>query len=205
MNSEKQDRDGVGRTLAETLNEARWAYERRHVERLSYQAIADLSGAPVEEGGLGRAMVLNTVRARVAAYRDTLAVAVDDETRAEQRAAELDDLNLQQRAFTALLGRVDEAASMQRAFAMNTTLDVLVEQRPDLLVLRPEALMVRALENLRMIGESRRRLLGTDAPQQTHVEVTTRDGALEDLNEALVALGADPVDTLPSPSPSSPY
>ena len=54
-------------------------------------------------------MTLNTVRRRVRDDRNTLAVVVDDETREEQRAAELADLNLQQRAFTALLGRVDEA------------------------------------------------------------------------------------------------
>lgn len=194
--NKKSKGEKFGRSLAESLNEARWAYERRHGERLSYQAIADLSGAPVAEGGLGKSMAIGTVRKRVSAYRDTLAVAVDDETRAEQRAAELADLNLQQRAFTALLSRVDEAATMQRAFAMNTTVAALAEQRPDLLVLRPEALTVRALENLRMIGESRRRLMGTDAPTRIEADLTNRDGALDDLNAALVALGAEPVETI---------
>lgn len=194
--NKKQKRKGDGRSLAESLSEARWAYERRHGEKLSYQAIADLSGEPVSEGGLGRTMNIGTVRKRVSEYRDTLAVAVDDETREEQRAAELADLNLQQRAFTALLGRVDEAASQQRAFAMNTTLDVLASQRPDLLVLRPEALTVRALENLRIIGESRRRLMGTDAPARIEAEITNRDGVLEELNEALAALGVEPVESL---------
>lgn len=66
------------RTLAETLNEARWAYERRHLDRLSYQAIADLSGATVPDGGLGRSKTIATARKRVAEYRDTLAVALDD-------------------------------------------------------------------------------------------------------------------------------
>ena len=192
----KSKRDGTSRSLAETLNEARWAYERRHGERLTYQAIADLSGAPVSEGGLGKSMHIKTVRARVRDYRDTLAVAVDDETREEQRAAELADLNLQQRAFTALLGRVDVAASAARAFALNTTVEALADQRPDLLVLRDEKMMMRALENLRMIGESRRRLLGTDAPAKAEVEVVNRDGMLADLDAAIASLGievAEPV------------
>lgn len=177
------------RTLAETLNEARWAYERKHVDRMSYQAVADLAGEPVARGGLGRSMTIATVRARVAAYHDTLAVAVDDETRNEQRAAELASLDRQERHFAALTSRVDEAATAQRAFAMNTTVAVLVEQRPDLVVLRDERIVLRALEQLRVVGESRRRLLGTDAPTKVEADVTTRDGVMEDLNAALAAIG----------------
>ncbi|MGB4777427.1 hypothetical protein [Microbacterium sp.] len=183
------------RTLAETLNEARWAYERRHLDRLSYQAIADLSGATVPDGGLGRSMTIGTARKRVAEYRDTLAVALDDETRDEQRAAELADLDRQQRAFTSLLSRVDDVASAQRAFAMNTTLDVLREQRPDLLVLRDEKQIMRALDSLRSIGESRRKLLGIDAPNRVTatVDLVNHDALIEELNAELFALGEEPV------------
>lgn len=186
----------TGRSLAESLIEARWAYERRHSDRLSYQAIADLAARPVSEGGRGQSMALGTVRRRVKDYGDTLAVVVDDETREEQRAAELADLDLQQRAFTSLLGRVDEAASLQRAFAMNTTLDHLREQRPDLLVLRDERLVMRALENLRSVGESRRRLVGTDAPQRIEADITNHDGVLAELSASLAALGMDPVESV---------
>ena len=186
---------GTRSRLAETLNEARWAYERRHEDRLTYQAISDLSVAPVREGGLGRRMGLKTVRAKVAAYRDTLAVAVDDETRDEQRLAELADLDRQQRAFMVLTSPVDEVATAQRAFAMNTTPDVLREQRPDLLVLRDERVTLRALENLRQIGESRRRLLGIDLPSKVEVEVRSNDGIMDDLNAALVAMGEAPIAT----------
>lgn len=197
MGKKKSQSESHSRSLAESLSEARWAYERRHVDCLSYHVIADLSGAPVAEGGVGRSMTMKTVRKRVSDYRDTLAVGVDDETREEQRAAGLADLNLRQRAFTALLSRVDEAATLQRAFAMNTTGAVLAEQRPDLLVPRDEKMQMRALENLRMIGESRRRLLGTDAPVRVDADVTMRDGVLDDLNAALVALGREPVESVP--------
>lgn len=189
--------NNTGRSLAESLSEARWAYERRHGDRLSYQAIADLAARPVAEGGRGQSMALGTVRRRVKDYSDTLAVVADDETREEQRAAELADLDLQQRAFVALLGRVDEAASLQRAFAMNTTIDALRDQRPDLLVLRDEKLIMRALENLRSVGESRRRLMGTDAPQRAEIDLTARDGILDELNASLATLGLDTVTATP--------
>lgn len=194
MGKKKRQKSEHRRSLAETLDEARWAYERRHGDRLTYQAIADLSGADRRDGGLGRTMTISTARKRVAEYRDTLAVALDDETREEQRAAELADLDRQQRAFVSLLGRIDEHASAQRAFAMNTTLDVLTDQRPDLLVLRDEKQIMRALENLRHIGESRRRLMGTDAPAKVDLEVLTRDAIIEELNAELVALGEDVVE-----------
>lgn len=142
-------------------------------------------------------MALGTVRRRVKDYSDTLAVVADDETREERRGVGLADLDLQQRAFVALLGRVDEAASLQRAFAMNTTIDTLRDQGPDLLVLRDEKLIMRALENLRSIGESRRRLMGTDAPQRVDVDLTARDGVLDELNASLVELGMDPVTAMP--------
>lgn len=189
--------EGTGRTLAESLKEARWAYDLR-AERLSYQAISDLSVAAPEDGGVGRYLNMKTVRRRVKDYLDTLSVA-DDETREEQRARELSDLDSQQRAFVAMLGRVDEAATLQRAFAMNTTVGTLRDSRPDLVVLRDERLIMRALENLRSVSESRRRLLGTDAPARAEVEVVARDGVLEDLNAALVSLGRVPVETLDAP------
>ena len=190
--------EGTGRSLAESLVEARWAYERR-TERLTYQAISDLSVASPEAGGIGRYLSLKTARARVRDYLDTLSV-VDDETRDEQRAAELEDLARQQRAFTSLLPRVDDAATAQRAFAMNTTPDVLHETRPDLLVLRDERVIVRAVENLRAVGESRRKLLGLDAPTAIHaeVELTNSDAIIDELNAALVAMGEEPVRVSPS-------
>lgn len=180
----------MGSKLAETLNEARWAYERR-AERMTYQAIADLTGADRAAGGLGKSIGLKAIRRRVREYAETLAVVVDDETRDEQRARELEDLDNQQRAFVALLGRVDEAASLQRAFAMNTSLDTLRESRPDLLVLRDERVIMRALENLRTVGESRRRLMGTDAPTKIEATVDVADDRAikAELNSSLLSLG----------------
>lgn len=181
----------MGSKLAATLHEARWCYERR-AERMTYQSIADLSGAETKDGGLGRRIGMKTVRKRVREYVATLAV-VDDETREEQRGRELADLDQQQRAFALLATPVDEVATLQRAFAMNTTLDALKQQRPDLIVLRDERVTLRALEGMRAVGESRRRLLGLDSPAEVRAEVTSRDAVLDELNAALSSAGLKPV------------
>jgi hypothetical protein len=76
---------------------------------------------------------------------------------------------------------------------MNATLEHLHEQRPGLQVLGDERLVPRARENLRSVGESRRRPLGTDTPQRIEANVTTHDGLLAELSASLVAVSVDPV------------
>lgn len=78
---------------------------------------------------------------------------------------------------------------------MNTALNVLHDQRPDLLVLRDEKQIMRAIDSLRSIGESRRKLLGIDARSRVAatVDLVNRKTLIEELNAELAAPGEEPV------------
>ena len=70
------------------------------------------------------------------------------------------------------------------------------EQRPDLLGLRDERLVMRAHKNFRSVGEPRRRIIGTDAPQRMEADITNNDGILSELNASLAAVGMVPVEAV---------
>lgn len=73
------------------------------------------------------------------------------------------------------------------------TYDEVVAELPEAIVLRDERVVVAAAAGLLRVSESRRKLLGLDAPTETHVDVTTHEATLEEANEALARLGYKPL------------
>lgn len=172
--------------------EERWCYERHVDDGLSIRHIADLATKPVDEGGLGYPMSTATVSRRWSAYRAKLAELVQD-TRAERVQVSLDKMADRERRTLELAGPVDEAATAKaRARAQYGGGD---PNNPDLLVLRDDATRLKALAELRRIDESRRKLLGDDAPTTINANVTTTDAATAELNAMLAEAGLDPIES----------
>lgn len=172
--------------------EQAWAYER-HLEHLSYRAMRARCILPPSEGGLGYDLSEHALSGLVRGYIDRMR-----ETLTEQRdayvARELADLDEQQRALTAVLARnIDTAETTKIAAALGygSALELLNEQ-PALAVPLPAGDLVRILAALRAVGESRRKLLGLDAPVEAKVDVTHRDGVTEELSRMLAEAGIDP-------------
>lgn len=172
------------------LREQRWVYERR-VERMSYAEIRDLAALPASEGGIGRDLAASTLKQR---FRDYVAAMREVETESidEHRGRELANLDSQERSLKAQTGRVDVEATLLRArvsTGRSMTYDEVVTDAPEAIVLRDERVVVAAAAGLLRVGEARRKLLGLDAPVQTHLEVTHREATLDSLNDARAALG----------------
>lgn len=164
--------------------EERWVYER-WVEGYRLDEIADRAALPVHEGGLARRMSLNTISRRRRAYSDALA-ADNDVAREEHRQAELDRLNKQERLLKTMLEPIDRAATYPMALALGITVDELIATRPRFIVMREDGVKLAALREMRAVGAERRKLLGLDAPIETHVTVTNAtDQALAELERQL--------------------
>jgi len=166
--------------------EERWAYERR-VDAMTTRAMADLARQPIENGGLGREMSTTTLARRASAYRKSL-ILEESETRDQHRGLELERLDRQERALYSFLDPVDQAASNLVAIQLGMTLEQFTRARPALLVMRADKIRIAALAQLRGVSESRRKLLGLDAPTESSLTVTTidsTDAALADLAEQL--------------------
>jgi len=170
--------------------EERWAYERR-VDRLTYRAMADLSRRPSIDGGLDRELSTATLVRRANAYRKSLMLE-ESETRDEHRARELESLDRQERALYGFLDPVDQAASNLVAIQLGMTLDELTRVRPAMLVMRDDKVRIAALSQLRGVSESRRRLLGLDAPTESSLTVTTVDSTDAALADLAAQLGKTP-------------
>lgn len=174
--------------------EQEWALEGFRA-RLTWAQLRARSIRPPEEGGLGYPLSLSAIRSLVAAARTAEGdLAVTREERIERQGIEID--------ARARAARFD----LERAHAD------LLSPKPD----RAEyadgdeyraelALYWKKIENATKIVESADRRLGAvmrderdlhglNAPTKIEADVTTRDGALEDLNAALIALGAEPVE-----------
>lgn len=168
-------------TAVKLEQERAWAYGR-HLEHLSYRDMRRLAIEPPERGGLGYDLSEHALAGLVRGYLDTMR-----ETLTEQRdayvARELADLDAQQRALTAVLARnVDmaETAKLAAALGYDSALDLL-NAEPERAIPLPAGDLVRLLAALRAVGESRRKLLGLDAPIEAKVDVTHRDGLADEL------------------------
>jgi hypothetical protein len=151
--------------VAKVAIEEQWAYDRR-MERLSFRQMRDLSSLPVERGGLGYPIAESTLKTRADAYFRRIRDTLQtgvDERRARQEA-EIDEL------IRLAVGDIATARAVG---------DVKASAEAEARLLRYQ--------------EREAKIFGTDAPQQIHAEFTNRDGVLDDLNAALVALGREPV------------
>lgn len=179
-------------TAVKLEREQAWAYER-HLEHLSYRDMRRLVSLPPSEGGLGYDLSEHALAGLVRGYIDTMR-----DTLSEQRdayvAREIADLDRQQRALESVLARnVDAAETAKVAAALGYDSAVaLLKAQPDLVVPLPASDVVRVLAALRAVGESRRKLLGLDAPIEAKVDVTHRDAVAEELSKLLAEAGIDP-------------
>lgn len=172
------------------MQEERWAYERR-IDRLTYRAMADLARQGPEDGGLGRELSTATLVRRANAYRKSLMLE-ESETRDEHRARELESLDRQERALYAFLDPIDRAESHKVAAALGMTVDELIARKPMHVIMRADKLRIAAISQLRGVSESRRRLLGLDAPTESSVTVTTVDATDAALADLAAQLGKTP-------------
>lgn len=160
-----------------TLAEQRWAYDAR-MAHLSYRDMRRrVAEAPPV--GLGYDLSEHTLKALVAGYRERMtdvhAIDLD-----EHRERELEDLDIAQRR-TDLVAEL-AAKSLARAAELEA-LDV-----------HGGKLLLDATSQRRTIGESRRKLLGLDAPTQVKADVIVHDAVTEELNAMLARAGRDPIE-----------
>lgn len=176
------------------LREQRWAYERR-LDHLSYHEIRLLSSAPVERGGLGYDISEHRLKGLVTGYRERMAE-VEAEELDEHRARELADLDRVHRSLVSLIeDPVDRAASAPVAAAFGyRTVDELIANAPGSVIMREDKTRLAALAQLRAVGESRRKLLGIDAPQQIKADIVMHDAVTEELNAMLARAGRPPIE-----------
>lgn len=182
------------------LHEQRWAYERA-LEHLSYREMRTLANRSPARGGLGYDLSEHALKALVKGYRDRMAE-VEARTLEEHRERELADLDDEQRALAGLTGAIDleRAAIIAKHFGYDSV-EAFVIDNPTADVWRDDGVRLRAHRERRAAGESRRRLLGLDAPVSAKVEITHRDAVLDDLDAALAAAGLDPL-KVPREEPS---
>jgi hypothetical protein len=181
-------------TDAATLAEQRWAYERR-LERRSIADMVELAKLPRERGGLGKAMSTTTMSRRVRHYVADMRE-VETETRDDYRHRELANLDTQQRAFAELTNRVDIESSILRArrlTGLSLSIDEVWQDVPEAIVMRDERVVLNALAGMVRVAESRRKLLGLDAPTESRVEVVSNDAVTAELNEMLARAGRPPI------------
>lgn len=173
-------------TATRLLGEQRWAYER-HLEHMNYRDMRRLVIEPVDRGGLGYDLSEHALRGLVVGYVETARETLTEE-RGVYIARELADLDLQHRALAAVLSRsIDAAESTKVAAALGyDSLAQLLKEAPDAAVPLDARQITALLRELRAVGESRRKLLGLDAPLEARVEVTSRDGVIAEL-EAMLA------------------
>jgi len=183
--------------VVKVMIEQEWAYAR-YLEHYSYPDMRKLVSRPTHEGGLGYDLSQHALKGLVSGYlermRDTLVV-----TPAETMARELADLDAQHRAYAALCDPIDRAASLVVARSVGyQTVDELLEYRPELVRLRDDKVIIAALSQMRAVGESRRKLLGTDAAGKLEVTINDDAKVYAELNEMLVRQGAKPI-AVPTP------
>lgn len=175
-----------------TLREQRWAYERT-LEHLSYREMRALANRKPKHGGLGYDLSEQALKGLVRGYRERMAD-VEEHTLAEHRERELADLDALHRQLAALATPIDleRAAVVAKHFGYDS-IEAFVVDNPTADVWRDDGARIRALRERRAVGESRRRLLGLDAPVSAKVEITMRDAILDDLNAALAAADLEPL------------
>lgn len=175
------------------LHEQGWAYEQR-LAHVSYRAMRIAANAAPGAGGLGYDLSEHALKSLVGGYRarmaDVLATDLD-----EHRERELADLDAQHRALAALVDPIDRNATLKAGQVEGFDgVDAIVAHAPELVVLRSDATVIGALAALRQIGESRRKLLGIDAPASLKVDVTQHDAVVDELNAMLARAGKTPIE-----------
>jgi hypothetical protein len=136
-----------------------WLYEQR-LKGYTIGQIAAAAALPVEHGGLGKQMSEVTVWRRVKGELGRR-VELGDAKRDELRALELDRLDAVHTALVAQSGRL--MAGIERAEAVGV------------LDLHAEDALGKVFDRMRANGESRRKLLGLDAPLEVAATITTID------------------------------
>lgn len=173
-----------------TEREERWAYERHVDDGLTVRAISDLSTRHPDDGGLGYYLSFSTVSRRWRTYRTKL-LDVEQDKREERVHTHEERLDRNERFALELSGPIDHAATAKkRAMAKANGID---PNDPALVVLRDEAVRLRAIAELTRITESRRKLRGDDAPVEHKLDVTVIDAATAELNAMLAEVGLDPI------------
>ena len=176
--------------------EARWCYERR-LERMTVRDIAELSARPRDDGGFGYGISPATVSRRVRWYHAQM-LELESESRDEARGREIELLDKTTRAAADLVDPVDRAATAKLRAVAEYQRKHDPEHAPDpdspaLVVLREDAVRLRALRLLVEVSDSRRKLLGLDAPTEHKIDVTVTDAATAELNAMLAEAGLEPI------------
>lgn len=174
--------------------EQEWALEGFRA-RLTFAQLRSRALLPPEEGGLGYAVSVSGIRALVAAARTAEGdIAVTREERRERQGMEIDarartaryDL---ERAHRDLLTPRPDRAEFYDSADYRDALAGWAKQ------IEAAAKIVESADRrLGAVMEREAKLFGLDAATRIEAEVTTHDGALDDLNEALIALGGAPVE-----------
>lgn len=186
--------------------EQRWAYNL-WLGRLSFSAIRRLANEPVSEGGLGYDLSEQAIKGLVKGAREALGdLTTTKADRVERQGAEVDEraraarhdfasayakANAIDEAIAAL--RADEHAKHDDPLAYANAMSRLISKRDQV-----AADLERADKRLDAVQAREARLFGLDAPSEAKLEVTSRDGVLDDLNDALARLGEKPI-TTPTP------
>lgn len=165
-----------------TLTEQRWAYERV-MEHLSYAEMRSLANRKPSKGGLGYDLSESALKGLVRGYRDRMAE-VEAHSLEEHRERELADADARQRAAANLIGVAER--SIVRAEQVQA-LDV-----------HAVGLALKGIAQHRAESETRRKLLGLDAPTVAKLDITTHDAVTDELNEMLARAGHAPIEKVPN-------
>lgn len=176
------------------IREEDWALEAFRA-RVTFPEMRRLALAPPEMGGLGYALSEHALRSLVAQARkrhgDTN---VTREERVERQQMEIDararaarfDLS---RAHAALSEAKPDRAEYPEPDEYTAALSLYWKK-----IEAASKTVESADRRLAQAMRDERDLHGLNAATKIEAEVTTRDGVLDDLNAALVALGREPVD-----------
>lgn len=177
-------------------HERRWAYER-WLERLTWSQMRMAARLPESEGGLGYDLSEQAMRGLVNQARASAGeLSMGRAERVERQLVEVDararaarrDLDAVYRAARAIDAAVSALDPRDRDEA--SLLSPLVAQRASLA--RELELAEKRLDSAQ---DREAKLVGLYAATEAKLEVTTRDGVIEDLNAALSRLGEAPVKT----------
>lgn len=177
----------------QVLVEQRWVYERK-LEHLSFREIR-MRVIDSPPHGLGYDVSEGALKGLYRGYLEHMR-GVEEDALEDHVHRELADLDVQYRAAARLADPIDQAATALLFAKVYGTdypgIDECLAHFPLAVVLRDDKVVLQALTNLRSIGESRRKLLGSDAPQQLKIDTTVHDAATDELNAMLAEAGIDP-------------
>jgi hypothetical protein len=145
--------------------EQQWAYSLR-LEHMSYPQMRQVAKLPAEQGGLGHDISEHSLKTLVAGYADTMR---------DVLTVNRDDLIVRQQHELDQLAR-----AARKALAKADAVGILDKDAVKVL------LDVQKREEI---------LYGLAAPTESRIEVTTRDGVLDDLNAALARMGEPTIKT----------